>query len=104
LLTLADAIGNVPEPKPERVSLTVAGEPPAMMTADETITYLRLADDDRDPAERLRNLVRRQGLPLVKRGKLRLFRRAAVDAWLDGNYPVSGRAARPAKQSQENAA
>jgi excisionase family DNA binding protein len=54
-----------------------------MMTAEEVITYLRLGLDARDPVERLRNLVRRQGLPMVKRGKLRLFRRAAVDSWLD---------------------
>lgn len=59
------------------------GEPPAMMTEAETISYLRLDVDTRDPAERLRNLVRRQRLPSVRRGRLLLFRRAAVDAWLD---------------------
>jgi excisionase family DNA binding protein len=61
---------------------TDASEAP-MMTEQETIAYLRLDTDHRDPAERLRNLVRRQGLPVVRRGKLRLFRRAAVNAWLE---------------------
>jgi excisionase family DNA binding protein len=56
---------------------------PTMMTEAEIIAYLRLGVDDRDPAERLRNLVRRQRLPCVRRGRLTLFRRAAVDAWLD---------------------
>ena len=57
--------------------------PPEVMTAEDTIRYLRLDVDDRDPAERLRNLVRRQGLPMVRRGRLLLFRKAAVDQWLD---------------------
>ena len=43
----------------------------------------RVTIDDRDPAERLRNLVRRQGLPVVRRGRLLVFRKAAVDQWLD---------------------
>jgi hypothetical protein len=56
---------------------------PPLMTADETMAYLRLNVDERDPAERLRNLVRRQRLPDIRRGKLQLFRRSAVDAWLE---------------------
>jgi Helix-turn-helix domain len=55
---------------------------PDLLTRDETINYLRLDVDDRNPKERLRNLVRRQGLPEIKKGKLRLYRRSAVDAWL----------------------
>jgi excisionase family DNA binding protein len=57
---------------------------PELLTAAETIGYLRLDTDDRDPAERLRNLVRRQRLPCIRRGRLFLFRKSAVDAWLDG--------------------
>jgi excisionase family DNA binding protein len=56
---------------------------PDLMTTTEAIVYLRLNADDRDPTERLRNLIRRQGLPQIRRGKLRLFRRSAIDAWLD---------------------
>lgn len=56
---------------------------PTMLTEAETIEYLRLNVDERDPAERLRNLVRRQRLPCVKRGRLTLFRRTAIDAWLN---------------------
>jgi hypothetical protein len=55
---------------------------PSLMTRDEVIAYLRLDLDDRDPTERLRNLIRRQRLPVIKRGKLLLFRRASIDAWL----------------------
>jgi excisionase family DNA binding protein len=77
---------------------------PELLTRAEIIEYLRLDTDDRNAAERLRNLIRRQGLPFLKRGRLFLFRKSAVDAWLNGNYPVSGRAARPAKHSQEKAA
>jgi excisionase family DNA binding protein len=56
--------------------------PPEIMTAEDAIRYLRLDVDGRDPAERLRNLVRRQGLPAVRRGQLQLFRKVAVDEWL----------------------
>lgn len=59
-------------------------DPPELMTAAETIAYLRLDADDRDAAERLRSLTRYQGLPRLKRGRLILYRRSAVDAWLDG--------------------
>jgi hypothetical protein len=59
-------------------------ELPELLTADETIRYLRLDADERDPAERLRNLVRRQRLPSIRRGRLLLFRRSAIDTWLDG--------------------
>jgi hypothetical protein len=54
-----------------------------LMTADEVIAYLRLNSDQRNPAERLRNLIRRQGLPVIRRGRLQLFRRSAIDEWLD---------------------
>jgi hypothetical protein len=57
---------------------------PDLLTAAETIRYLRLDTDNRDPAERLRNLVRRQRLPCIRRGRLLLFRKSAIDAWLDG--------------------
>jgi hypothetical protein len=57
---------------------------PSLLTRDELISYLRLDVDERDPAERLRNLVRRQGLPAIKRGRLQLFKLADVNAWLDG--------------------
>jgi hypothetical protein len=57
---------------------------PELPTADETIRYLRLDSDHRDPAERLRNLVRRQRLPMIRRGRLQLFRRSAIDVCLDG--------------------
>lgn len=59
-------------------------ELPALLTPAEAISYLRLNVDQRDPAERLRNLVRRQGLPCIRRGRLLLFRRSAIDAWADG--------------------
>lgn len=58
---------------------------PALLTPAEVIGYLRLDTDGRDPAERLRNLIRRHGLPTIKRGRLQLFRRSAVDAWLDAD-------------------
>jgi hypothetical protein len=53
------------------------------MTRDEVIAYLRLDADERNPQERLRNLERRQRLPVIKKGKLRLYRRSAIDTWLD---------------------
>jgi excisionase family DNA binding protein len=56
--------------------------PPTWLTQPETIAYLRLDVDDRDAAERLRNLIRRQGLPVVRRGRLVLFNREALDIWL----------------------
>jgi hypothetical protein len=57
---------------------------PELLTPADVIAYLRLDADGRDPGERLRNLVRRQGLPMIRRGRLQLFRRSAIDAWLDG--------------------
>ncbi|MFO0897588.1 MAG: hypothetical protein U0836_09220 [Pirellulales bacterium] len=54
------------------------------LTADECVVYLRLDVGGDNPRERLRNLVRRQGLPVLKRGRLQLFAREAVDAWLRG--------------------
>jgi hypothetical protein len=56
---------------------------PELLTDTDAIQYLRLDVDERNPAERLRNLVRRQGLPVIRKGKLRLYRRSAIDAWLN---------------------
>lgn len=72
---------------------SVQPDGPPLLTATETIAYLRLDADERDPAERLRNLIRRQRLPCIRRGRLLLFRRAAVDAWLD----TGGRTVSPAR-------
>jgi excisionase family DNA binding protein len=47
------------------------------LSPEETVAYLRLENQ-----EQLRNLIRRHGLPVCKRGHLRLFRRADIDAWL----------------------
>jgi excisionase family DNA binding protein len=58
---------------------------PDLLTPQEAIIYLRLDADGGNSAERLRNLIRRQRLPVLKRGRLRLFRRTAIDAWLDGS-------------------
>ena len=69
---LAGCLGAVPT---ERVDF------PPLLTVDDAIAYLRLDVDERDPRERLRNLVRRQRLPCIRRGKLILFRRESVDAW-----------------------
>ena len=57
--------------------------PPEMLTQEDLIRYLRLDVDERDPVERIRNLIRYQGLPVTRRGRLLLFRKAAVDQWLD---------------------
>jgi hypothetical protein len=57
--------------------------PPEMLTQEDLIRYLRLDVDDRDPVERVRNLIRYQGLPVTRRGRLLLFRKVAVDQWLD---------------------
>ena len=62
-----------------------ASQLPDLLTADEAIRYLRLDGDGRKPKERLRNLIRRQGLPEIRRGRLQLFRRSAIDKWLDGD-------------------
>lgn len=59
-------------------------EPRDLMTADETVIYLRLDADDRNGKERLRSLIRYQGLPRLKRGRLILFSRSQVLAWLAG--------------------
>ena len=56
---------------------------PDLLTRDDVIEYLRLDADGRKAEERLRNLIRRQGLPVIRRGRLQLFRRTAVDEWLD---------------------
>jgi hypothetical protein len=70
---------------------------PDLLTAADAIAYLRLDADGRDAGERLRNLVRRQGLPMIRRGRLQLFRRAAVDAWLDGGQRNGRRTKHPAR-------
>ena len=57
--------------------------PPEMMTQEDLIRYLRLDVDERDPVERVRNLMRYQGLPVTRRGRLLLFRKMAVDhGWM----------------------
>ena len=66
-----------------RVPNTADANQAEFLTASEVIELLRLGTDDRNPSERLRNLIRRHGLPVIRRGKLRLFRRSAIDAWLD---------------------
>jgi hypothetical protein len=66
--------------------------PPEMMTQEDLIRYLRLDVDDRDPVERVRNLIRHQSLPVIRRGRLSLFRKTAVDDWLD--VPARGKYAR----------
>ncbi len=53
-----------------------------LMTPEETIAYLLLDREGGDAKERLRNLVRRQRLPRIQRGRLVRFRRSAIDAWL----------------------
>jgi hypothetical protein len=66
--------------------------PPELMTQEDLIRYLRLDVDERDPVERVRNLIRYQGLPVIRRGRLLLFRKAAIDEWLD--VPARGKYAR----------
>jgi len=63
---------------------------PDLLTAAETIAYLRLDAAAGDAGERLRNLVRRQGLPEKRRGRLVLFRRSEIDAWLNGEKQATG--------------
>jgi len=58
-------------------------DPPEMMTQEDLIRYLRLDVDERNPVERVRNLIRYQGLPVTRRGRLLLFRKTAIDEWLD---------------------
>lgn len=57
--------------------------PPEMLTQEDLIRYLRLDVDERNPVERVRNLIRYQGLPVTRRGRLLLFRKTAIDEWLD---------------------
>jgi len=66
--------------------------PPEMMTQEDLIRYLRLDVDERNPVERVRNLIRYQGLPVTRRGRLLLFRKTSVDEWLD--VPARGKYAR----------
>ncbi len=53
------------------------------LTKPEVIELLRLGCNGRNASEQLRNLIRRNGLPVIRRGGLLLFRRSAIDAWLD---------------------
>lgn len=53
-----------------------------LMNPAEAIAYLRLNAEPGNASEKLRNLCRRQQLPHFKRGRLILFSRSAVDAWL----------------------
>lgn len=80
----------------ENTTAAVQPMPHDLLTAAEVISYLRLDVDGRNAAERLRTLMRRQALPAIRRGKLLLFRRAAVDAWLDGGGGLSRSAGRTA--------
>ena len=54
-----------------------------ILTPEEVIQFLRLDDGAGKPKERLRNLIRRQGLPVVRVGRLVRFRRTDVENWLD---------------------
>lgn len=47
-----------------------------LLTSKEVADYLRV------DAEQLRNLIRRHGLPVIKRGRLLRFRKSAIDKWL----------------------
>jgi helix-turn-helix protein len=51
------------------------------LTAEEVIAYLRLDALGGNAKEHLRNLIRRQQLPVITRGRLKLFRRSAIEAW-----------------------
>jgi hypothetical protein len=62
---------------------SAAFTPPEMMTQEDLVRYLRLDVDERNPLDRVRNLIRHQGLPVTRRGRLLLFRKTAVDKWLD---------------------
>ena len=53
-----------------------------LLTQAELVRYLRLDADERKPADRVRSLIRRQHLPTIRKGRLLLFRRSAVDEWL----------------------
>lgn len=72
---------------------------PELLTAEEVITYLRLDTGRGNPAERLRSLIRRQQLPVLKRGHVIRFRRSEIDAWLAGERIVRRqRMSDPARQ------
>jgi hypothetical protein len=58
--------------------------PSSLLTCAEAIAYLRLDAKSGDADERLRNLIRRHGLPVIRvAGGLQLFRLAAIDSWLE---------------------
>lgn len=72
------------KPTPAEPPCPPSIQPPGeLLTAREVIAYLRLDAQDGNAGERLRNLVRRHRLPVIRRGRLQLFRKSAVDAWLD---------------------
>jgi hypothetical protein len=82
----------------DREPANVAERPtPEMMIAPEVIAYLRLDADERDAVWRLRNLIRAHGLPVIKRGRLQLFRKSAIDAWLEAKPRISRKRRRPAR-------
>jgi hypothetical protein len=54
-----------------------------ILTKEDVIRLLRLDDGGGNAGERLRNLVRRQGLPVVRVGRMIRFRRSAIEKWLD---------------------
>lgn len=57
---------------------------PDLLTPQEAIQYLRLDAEPGDANERLRNLIRRHRLPVLRRGRLKLFRKESIDGWLSG--------------------
>ena len=63
---------------------------PELLTPLEAIAYLRLDAEGGNAAERLRNLVRRQRLPVLKRGRFQRYRRSEIDAWLERVRVVRG--------------
>jgi excisionase family DNA binding protein len=65
-----------------------------LLTLLEVIELLRLDADGGDAKERLRNLIRRQGLPVIRAGRFVRFRRGDVEAWLEGKR----RGRRPSKK------
>lgn len=56
------------------------------LTVDECVVYLRLRT-----RQALYRLIREQRLPVCRRGRLYLFDRADVDAWLRGTTVIEQR-------------
>jgi excisionase family DNA binding protein len=74
-----------------------------LMTRDELIGYLKLDAEAGDVAERVRNLIRRHGLPVLRCGRLQRFRRSHVDAWLAGER-FGNKTLRPARSREPKVA